>query len=362
MAINPMIFEPQPVDNYYDIKMLTSPLYEKLYFRDPDTLDPIDGTHIRLKLWYWTGNLSDPYVNITEPNLILFKDKLNISDEYIIFEISDYIKDQIEPEFIYSLFTESIISDSVIYFKYEYDIMTVPADPDDPTIINSTFSSNTMLGTLGWSWDYQYLNDGYSYFKGSFNEFSEPDRAFDPNIRNFETSYILGMTISNACIDYSDTPKDGYSVCAKEKFLIIYINKNGLFDYFTPTGKVVYSSKIEREKYNRTFSDPFSVSQGTTHMIKQYNLDVSESIIINTGIINQNQGQLVEEIIYSPKVYLVRIRPDATLSGGYYNSYQQLPVIVVDSDYERKTRLNNKGKISYNIKFDTTNNKIKNIR
>ena len=91
MAINPMIFEPQPVDNYYDIKMLTSPLYEKLYFRDPDTSDPIDGTHIRLKLWYWTGNLSDPYVNLIEPNIILYKEKLNTSDDYIIFEISDSI-------------------------------------------------------------------------------------------------------------------------------------------------------------------------------------------------------------------------------------------------------------------------------
>lgn len=359
MAINPMIFEPQPVDNYDDIKMLISPLYEKIYFRDPDTSDPIDGTHIRLKLWYWTGNLVDPYVNLIEPNIILYKEKLNTSDDYIIFEISDYIKDQIEPEFIYSSFTESIISDSVIYFKYEYDIISVTTT----TIVNVTYTSNTMLGTLGWNWDYHYVSSGYSTtFSGSFNEFTEPNRGFDPKFRNFETSYILGSTMSSTCIDYIDSPKDGYSVCAKEQFLIIYINKNGLWDYFTPTGKVVYSSKIEKEKYYRTFRDPFSVSQGSTHMIKEFNVDVNESVILNTGIITQNQGQLVEEILYSPKVYLVRLRPDATLSGGYYNSYQQIPVIVVDSDFERKTRLNNKGKISYNIKFDVTTNKIKNIR
>ena len=73
MAINPMIFEPQPVDNYDDIKMLISPLYEKIYFRDPDTSDPIDGNHIRLKLWYWTGNLVDPYVNLIEPNIMVLE-------------------------------------------------------------------------------------------------------------------------------------------------------------------------------------------------------------------------------------------------------------------------------------------------
>lgn len=362
MATNPMIFEPEVVDSLDDIKMLISPLYQKIYFQDPDTLDPIDGNHIRLKLWYWFGNISDPYINESEPNIILYKEKLNTSDEYIIFEISDYIKDQLDPQFIYSSFTESIISDSVIYFKYEYDIIDVSPDPDDESVVNATFSSRTFLGTLGWNWDYNFLNSGYNNFNGSFNEYVEPDRGYDVNIRNFETSYVLGSTMSSTCIDYTDAPKDGYSVCAKEPWLIIYINKNGLFDYFTPTGKVVFSSKIEREKYNRTFSDPFSVNPGTTHVINQYNVDVSESIIINTGIIPQNQGQFVEEILYSPRVYLLRIRPGATLSGGYYNSYQNIPVIVVDSDFERKTRLNNKGKLSYNIKFETTTNKIKNIR
>ena len=99
-------------------------------------------------------------------------------------------------------------------------------------------------------------------------------------------------------------------------------------------------------------------------------------------------GQLVEEILYSPFVYLVEfgkelapvgtaITVDTTLysvdttlisadnSGqlfGGYTTFRQIPVNVIDTDFGRKTRINDKNKINYNIRFEESTNKILNIR
>jgi hypothetical protein len=100
----------------------------------------------------------------------------------------------------------------------------------------------------------------------------------------------------------------------------------------------------------------------------------------------------VEELLYSSKVYLIKFKGDFQVSAsvgvtvdstlisvdsinitvdsatvaagdvGFYKSYQQIPVVITDSDFDRKTRVNDKNEINFNIKFDETNNKINNIR
>ena len=47
---------------------------------------------------------------------------------------------------------------------------------------------------------------------------------------------------------------------------------------------------------------------------------------------------------------------------GKFKTHQQIPVIVTDSDFTRKTRINDKVEIDYNIKLDETNNKLLDIR
>jgi len=159
-----------------------------------------------------------------------------------------------------------------------------------------------------------------------------------------------------------------------------------------PNGKITVSSKIESETSNRTYRDPSNVDNTYQHSKLRDNLNVTQSYIINTGLITEDMDNLVEQIIYSPKVYLIKFKGDVnpettvgitvdntyitvddttitvdstTVTGEYlgkYKTHQQIPVVVTDSDFLRKTRNNDRNSIDYNIKFEETNNKMLNIR
>jgi len=103
-------------------------------------------------------------------------------------------------------------------------------------------------------------------------------------------------------------------------------------------------------------------------------------------------NSIIEELFYSPKVFLIKFKGDTettTTVGitiestlvtidsteitidsqtvtaeylGMLKTFQQIPVIVTDSDFQRKTRVNDKINIDYNLKFEETNNKINQIR
>ena len=66
MAVNPMQYEPQTVEESSNVIMLNSPFYTNL-------TSGLSFTHIRLKLWVWSGALNTPYTNSDEPNIILYK-------------------------------------------------------------------------------------------------------------------------------------------------------------------------------------------------------------------------------------------------------------------------------------------------
>jgi len=100
----------------------------------------------------------------------------------------------------------------------------------------------------------------------------------------------------------------------------------------------------------------------------------------------------VEQIVYSPKVYLIRFVGDVnlittvgitidntfitiddlntTIDGlsvtsellAKYKTHEQIPVILTDTDFTIKNRVNDKNEINYNLKFEVTTNKINDIR
>ena len=172
----------------------------------------------------------------------------------------------------------------------------------------------------------------------------------------------------------------------------MFLNKLGLWDSFTPHGKVVVSGKINSETSSRSYRDPAIIDNIYVHSKLRDDIDVTQSYLINTGSLTEDNIQLCEEILYSPKVYLIRFKGDVnltstigttidstyvtidslnttidglTVEGEYlskFKTHEQIPVILTDSDFLRKTRLNDKNKIDYNFKFEETNNKINDIR
>jgi len=351
-----MQYEPQIVEEVGNIIPLNSPFYQRLQY----TTAPF--THIRVKIWYWTGGLLYPYEDEVAPNIILYKEKINPTDNAILFEIADYVKGGFSPEFAYTTSGDGT-SDNVVFFKYEYDIINNPLNLSNITPLY-TGTSNTFLGTQGWNWNWE-ANNNYNYnplgMSFGFQETVLPTKKYGVSMRFLKPYLDLGQEISDYVLSYGPyTPPTNQLVCAKEPWLIVYLNKDGFWDYFTPTGKVSISNQFKKEKYTKALSRPDLFNNRTDHLIVQYNNEVGTEITVNTGLLKEKEGQYIEEILYSPKVYLIEFKK--TLTSGLYNNFLQRAVIVEDSDFGRKTRLNDKNKISYNIKFKETTNKIRNVR
>lgn len=370
MAI--IIYPPTPIDDLNRVDFVGSPKHV-----NATSASPFDKAI--LYLWVWSGNLDKPYVDLATENYKLVKDKVSVSDNYITFELSDFIKPFINP----TLYFGGSITTSNEGVFYQYKIETYFEG-----VLITEESSNTRFATLGYNWNYEG-EDYFTYNNGSYGfHTTNINKYYSPFIGYSRASINLSGSVSTTTMVTREeyVPPQELLRCSEEQYLIIYLNKTGLWDTFTPNGRVVVSSKIEKDTYNRTYRNPLSVNRNLDHQFIDSNLNTRQSYILNTGNLIENMGQLVEEILYSPKVYLIQflgdsvpfgITVDTTLysvdtllitadssagSTGAYITYNQFPVNVTDTDFGRKTRLNDKNKINYNIKFDESSYKINNIR
>ena len=340
-------------------------------------------------LWIWSG---DQTKTLGSPNHILVKEKISASDNYINFEISDLLKSYINPLFVYNELSNPAIVNQGVFWQIVTDIES------EADIVRNNY--NTCFATLGYRWNYEqsFLGNNGVQQGGSLGFVIGLNRWYNPRIHNYITqAFNLANSVEEATtanmITVTDVPyNESWQKCVKDSCLIVYLDKRGLFEMFTPIGKITVNGKIDSQTNNRTFRDPSTVDNSFQHSKLRDNLDVSQSYTINTGMLQEQMVDLVEEIIYSPKVYLIRFKGDiqeATTIGltidntyvtiddttitidsltitdeaiGKFRTHQQIPVVVTDSDFQRKTRINDKIMIDYNIKFDETNNKILDIR
>lgn len=350
-------------------------------------------------LWIWNGNQNKA---LAAPNRILFKKKVSASDTYINFEISDYIRAFLEspdnakntnqPQFAFNLFSEPAITGQGVFYQIVTDITSTAG-----TVRNNYV---TNFATLGYRWNYEQNalgNNGLSPngstgFLGAVNKWYSPkfSQYFTQSFKL--TNAVADATTANMITRIPLTPPTEWTRCAIDACLIVFINKLGLWDIFTPHGKITASSSIDAQEQNKGYRDPSQVDNTYQHSKLRSGLDVTQSWTVNTGSLTEDMINDIEQILYSPKVYLIKFNgaiqdvstvgitidstlvsiddtnitiDSETLAGefiGDYKAYEQIPVIVKDSDFKRKNRVNDKHSIDYNIKFEETNNKLLDIR
>lgn len=343
-------------------------------------------------LWIWNGE-QDAVLGAA--NFTLFKDKVSANDDYINFQIADLIKPFINPQFAYNELVNPAIANQGVFWQVVIDITSTAGT------VRTNYHTN--FATLGYRWNYEQNaigNNGISNY-GSTGFLDASNKYYDNDIHNYiSQSFNLTNSIDVANtsnmitvtdID-TDTIPSQWLRCAKETTLIVFLNKLGLWEMFTSFGKVTVNSKVDREISNNGFRDPSQIDNTYIHSKQQNGLNVEQSYIINTGSLTDDMISIIEEIVYSPKVYLIKFKGDyqtTTTIGitvdntyitaddttitvdsqtttveslGKYKTHQQIPVMVSDTDFIRKTRINDKVAIDYNIKFDETNNKLLSIR
>lgn len=351
-------------------------------------------TRIRLQLTTFDINdaLQETNVNV----YLLDKARVSNDDKYISFEIQDYLKNDLVrkenlnnvdfPVLLYHNTSLPYVQGMALFYRYSYYAY------DESTSV-SAINVTDKVATLGYRWRNEQ-NPFYGSFVGNANGFNVAQTPvkkyaeYIPFYAKQEFNFGNNRTSNNFITTTKVIPSKVEYV--KDPLLFIYLDRNGLFQYLTTTGKVLISEEVKRQESNKVFRDSAMVNTESTHFKNTNIEEVFQTYTVNTGILDESMNALIEELIYSPKIYLVRfygerwtvaqqgltvdntiitvdnetitVDSDTVTLGdvGYYSTYLQVPVTCVDSDFTQKNNKNDKRDVAYTLKFKETASKIKN--
>lgn len=378
-----------PIAGPSQISFIGSPVYLRLQ----NTLQSSSIKMAIAELWIWSGNQNAILGNANET---LIKSVVSNEDDYIEFRIDAILKSYLEkpnsgtwnnqPGFGYNVNDLPAVSGQGIFWQIRTKITSEEGV--------ETLDYDTNFATLGWKWNWeqngQSNNPIIRYGSNGFEQTVK--KWYNPNVPKYwNQEFVFGQSIDVATttnmISMAVEAKTR-TRCTRDSCILVYIDKRGLWDVFTPHGKILITPKVEIEVSSRNFRDSTKINNSIAHSKSRDSIKAEQVYTINTGTIDESDVQRVEELIYSPKIYLVRFMGDIVyeISGGitidstfvtiddtnitidntpitptmvpYFNTFQQIPVIISDTDFVRKTLINDKNQIDYNIKLEETTNKI----
>lgn len=351
-------------------------------------------TRIRFQLV--TFDIDDTLNEVNVNTYVLDKARVSNDDKYVAFEIQDYLKNDLVrkenlnnvdfPVLLYHNTSMPYVQGMCLFYRYSYYAY-------DETTSVSAINVTNKVATLGYRWRNEQ-NPFYGSFVGNANGFNINQTAikkyadFIPYYATQSFSFGTNRTSNNFIATTKVTPLT--TVCVKEPLLFIYLDRNGLFQYLTTTGKITINDEVKRQESSKVFRDTTMINTESTHFKNTAIEEVFQTYTVNTGVMDESMNALIEELIYSPKVYLVRFYGErwtvaqqgltvdndivtidnetitidsdtVTLADvGYYSTYLQVPVTCTDNDFVKKTTINDRRDISYTLKFKETASKIKN--
>lgn len=360
----------------------------------PAYVPPEINTRVRLQLV--TFDIDDSLAEVNVNTYVLDKARVSSDDKYVSFEIQDYLKNDLVrkenlnnvdfPVLLYHNTSLPYVQGMCLFYRYSYYAY-------DETTSVPALDVTDMVATLGYRWRNEQT-PFYGSFVGNANGFNlaqTPVKKYAEYIPYYaKQEFVFGSdrTSNNFIVTTQVTPSS--VVCVKEPLLFIFINRLGLFEYITTTGKITINDEIKRQESNKVFRDSAMVNTESTHFKNTGIEEVFQTYTVNTGIMDESMNALLEELLYSPKVYLVRfygdrwtevqvgitvdndiitvdnetitVDSDTITVGdvGYYSTYLQVPVTCIDTDFIKKTTINDKRDISYFFKFKETASKVKN--
>jgi len=343
----------------------------------------------RLELYIWNGNLNNPPIY---PTHVLKADKVSKNDDYINFQVSEILASYIDKtKFAWiSGDSEPSLSGEAVFWQTK-QIVT-----NENGTIETPYESLTNLATLGYRFDFEQIgtpldNQPYNglipinYERNYTERINYYQRSFD------FTKSLLECTSENIIKSNQFTPTKTKCQLG-DKYLVVYINRLGLWDYFTPYGKAVSSVKVTSDTNPRLYRNPNIINNNVNHSKIRSISETPQTITSNTGSLHEDMTEQVEEVILSPLIYLIEftgetftvinvgltvdntiVTVDSTLYTadnqtvteedlGYFSTFRQMPVICTSENFTKKTRLNDKQKINYDLTFEITTDRINNLR
>lgn len=139
-----------------------------------------------------------------------------------------------------------------------------------------------------------------------------------------------------------------------EKIRLCWINKFGVWDYYTFTKKSTKETKINRNYYSSVkgnWNNSTFTKDGVDRGRGVVTTKATESININSDWISTDEeAAWLEELFISPSVYMLGDYDASDTGDADYGNYMT-PVVITNSDYQRYTRVNDKVSL-YNIDLE----------
>ena len=341
------------------------------------------------ELYVWSGALNSPPAL---PSYTLVADKVSANDNYINFQISEIIASHIKgTKFAWTSGDNApSIAGEGVFFHYKYQVTKQNGTVESPV------ESYTNFATLGYRWDYEQVGDTENQqpYLGlvpiNYNrKYTERIKYFK---RDFDFTKSLGACTSENIISSTVNVPTSTKCQLGDKYLIVYLNRHGLWDYFTTYGKAVKSIKIDGDTVPRLYRNPNSINNSVNHSKNRMIETTDQSYTINTGDLHESMTEQVEEVIYSPLVYLIEFTGETFVTTnvgltvdsttvtvdsttytvdnetvtaqdlGYFSTFKQIPVTNENKDFVKKTRLNDKSKINYDLQFGITMGRINQLK
>ena len=179
--------------------------------------------------------------------------------------------------------------------------------------------------------------------------------AFPANLQNWSPTFATA--VSNGLTHYtvqavtnSGSPTETYTInilCPEikgyEGIRLTWLNKWGVWDYYTFNMKSTRSISTNRTPYTQlggTWNKSTFKIAGYKGGKKNFRVNSTEKIRINTDFVTEAEGVWFEELINSTEVYILEgFQTDR--SDSALNTYVQ-PTTITSSSYIRKTRANDK--------------------
>jgi len=372
-------------------------------------------TSVELKLYIYTGTFTaNGSVAAGTLRYTINKKPLG-SNAYVVFEVSELVRDYLEVEFNGEYNSESVWLNAIETVTGGSGSVTVTPDNTNgfigldgygyfeeganPTLSTTALQSNNSIialddnlfrvpvfvaGTESVSLLYKgEVKQTIDLSSASVDETTEQIRyisanststgdvsydSFQERVLNdggtFEGSSCLSEFLDSVSIGLIDevyvSSASGVEVlkvktleeCLYTPIKVTFVNKFGAFQDLIFFKKSIDKTSVKGEEFKTAIFNQATLTYKTyQHQRTQFMVQGTDSITMNTGYISEDYNQVIEQLMLSEQVWATFIT----------DTEEVRPLVPKTKSFTHKTQLNDK-LIDYTIEFDIANNKINNIR
>lgn len=152
-----------------------------------------------------------------------------------------------------------------------------------------------------------------------------------PNPNTYIEGVCSGTTYQAVSEIFTFNIVDNCSRSSNQHLQLMFLNRYGFYDYYTFIANRYEGLDIQRQTYKSWNTDWGSANPSKAQYsrgLTDSEVAINQTIVVNTGFINQPDFEFLEELYTSNQVY--EIQPD----GGLY------PVNIINTEFEKKIQGN----------------------